>query len=299
MLSMLSVASTSSVAVIKNLRRDSLESVVLSRKIVKNLCCDSLESLVLSRKAFNCGLLSQLFGERGFRARVSPQKRKISSRGIVNMAEAVEVCVKAATGAPDKLGDCPFSQRVLLTLEEKQIPYNIKLIDTSNKPDWFLQISPEGKVPVLKIDDKWVPDSDVITQILEEKYPEPPLATPPEKASVGSKIFSTFIGFLKSKDPNDGTEQALLNELRALDEHLKVHGPFINGEKISAADISLAPKLYHLKVALGHFKNWSVPEELTYVQNYMEALFSRESFTRTNPSDVQYVIAGWFPKVNP
>jgi len=270
-----------------------------SLTVAKNLRCDSLESLVLYRRAFNCGLLTQLFGERGVRSSVLLQKRKIASTRIVSMAEALDVCVKAATGVPDKLGDCPFSQRVLLTLEEKQVPYNTKLIDTSNKPDWFLQISPEGKVPVLKIDDKWVPDSDVITQILEEKYPEPPLATPPEKATVGSKIFSTFIPFLKSKDPNDGTEQALLNELRALDEHLKDNGPFINGEKISAVDISLAPKLYHLKVALAHFKKWSVPEELTYVRDYMETLFSRESFLRTSAPDEQYIIAGWFPKVNP
>lgn len=47
----------------------------------------------------------------------------------------------------------------------------------------FLEISPEGKVPLIKLDDKWIPDSDVITQALEEKFPEPPLATPPEKAS--------------------------------------------------------------------------------------------------------------------
>lgn len=37
----------------------------------------------------------------------------------------------------------------------------------------------------------------------------------------GSKIFSSFIKFLKSKDPSDGSEQALLDELKALDEHLK------------------------------------------------------------------------------
>jgi glutathione S-transferase len=48
----------------------------------------------------------------------------------------------------------------------------------------FLEISPEGKVPVIKFDGKWVADSDVITQILEEKYPSPPLVTPPEKATV-------------------------------------------------------------------------------------------------------------------
>ena len=37
----------------------------------------------------------------------------------------------------------------------------------------------------------------------------------------GSKIFSTFIGFLKSKDPNDGTEQALLSELSSFNDYLK------------------------------------------------------------------------------
>lgn len=36
----------------------------------------------------------------------------------------------------------------------------------------------------MKFDEKWVPDSDVIAQSLEEKYPDPPLVTPPVKASV-------------------------------------------------------------------------------------------------------------------
>jgi hypothetical protein len=48
----------------------------------------------------------------------------------------------------------------------------------------FLEVNPEGKVPVVKFDDKWVPDSDVIVGILEEKYPEPSLITPTEFASV-------------------------------------------------------------------------------------------------------------------
>lgn len=36
-----------------------------------------------------------------------------------------------------------------------------------------------------------------------------------------SRIFPCFVKFLKSKDPNDGTEQALLEELKALEELLK------------------------------------------------------------------------------
>ncbi|KAK9913392.1 hypothetical protein M0R45_037210 [Rubus argutus] len=211
---------------------------------------------------------------------------------------ALEVAVKAAAGAPDILGDCPFCQRVLLTLEEKKVPYKLHLINFTDKPKWFIDVNPEGKVPVVKFDDKWVSDSDVLVGILEEKYPEPSLKTPPEFASVGSKIFGSFVTFLKSKDPNDGSDEALLNELKALNEHLEAHGPYIAGDKITAADLSLAPKLYHLKVALGHFKKWTVPENLTHYHKYTKLLFAREPFVKTTAED-KYVIAGWEPKVNP
>uniref|UniRef100_K4BYB6 AtPDCT1/2 transmembrane domain-containing protein n=1 Tax=Solanum lycopersicum TaxID=4081 RepID=K4BYB6_SOLLC len=85
----------------------------------------------------------------------------------------------------------------------------------------------------------------------------------------GSKIFSTFVSFMKSKDSSDGTEQALLDELKALEEHLKVHGPYVDGKNVCSVHMILAPKLYHLEVALGHFKKWSVPESLSHVRNYM------------------------------
>lgn len=39
----------------------------------------------------------------------------------------------------------------------------------------------------------------------------------------GSNIFSTFVKFLKSKDASDGSEQALVDELKVFDEHLEAH----------------------------------------------------------------------------
>lgn len=207
-------------------------------------------------------------------------------------SEPLQVCVKAAVTNPNKLGDCPFCQRVLLTLEEKHLPYDMKLVDLANKPEWFTEINPEGKVPVMKLDDKWVADSDVIAKSLEQKHPNPPLATPSEKATVGSKIFPTFVGFLKSKDPSDGKEQELLNELSSFNDYLKENGPFINGEQISQVDLSLGPKLYHLEIALGHYKNWSVPDSLPYVKSYMKNIHSRDSFVKTMAAR-EDVIAGW------
>ncbi|XP_073129202.1 glutathione S-transferase DHAR2-like [Henckelia pumila] len=210
---------------------------------------------------------------------------------------AVELCAKAAVGAPDTLGDCPFTQRVLLTLEEKKVPYSTHLINISEKPQWFLEVNPEGKVPAIKFDDKWIGDSDMIVGIIEEKYPTPSLSPPGDVTSVGSKLFPSFVKFLTSKDPADGTEQALLDELKALDEHLKTKGPFVNGEKICAVDLSLAPKLYHLDVALGHYKGWAIPESLSHVHNYMKLLFSLESFQKTKPTK-EHVVEGWASKVN-
>ncbi|KAL8533386.1 hypothetical protein ACS0TY_009682 [Phlomoides rotata] len=214
-----------------------------------------------------------------------------------NPAMAVEVCVKAAVGAPHVLGDCPFSQRVLLTLEEKNAAYKMHLINVAAKPQWFLEVNPEGKVPVIKFDDKWISDSDVIVGIIEEKYPTPSLIYPPEVSSVGSKIFPSFVKFLLSMDSSDGTEKSLLQELKALDEHLKTKGTYVNGDNICAVDLSLAPKLYHLVVALGHFKSWTIPESLTHVNKYKKLLFSRESFQKTKAAE-KYVIAGWEHKVN-
>ncbi|MFS7994451.1 putative glutathione dehydrogenase (ascorbate) [Helianthus anomalus] len=48
----------------------------------------------------------------------------------------------------------------------------------------FLVVNPDGKIPLAKFDDKWISDSNVTVDLIEEKYPHTSLATPPELASV-------------------------------------------------------------------------------------------------------------------
>ena len=59
---------------------------------------------------------------------------------------------------------CPFVQRVTALLEAKTIDYELEFIDLKNKPQWFLDISPHGQVPVL-ITDHGMPlfESDAIS----------------------------------------------------------------------------------------------------------------------------------------
>lgn len=47
---------------------------------------------------------------------------------------------------------CPFVQRAVIALKERGVDFDVVYIDLADKPDWFLKISPLGKVPVLKVE---------------------------------------------------------------------------------------------------------------------------------------------------
>ena len=67
---------------------------------------------------------------------------------------------------------CPFVQRVTALLEAKNIEYELEYISLSEKPQWFLDISPNGQVPILITDNgQALFESDAIVEYIEEAYP--------------------------------------------------------------------------------------------------------------------------------
>lgn len=68
---------------------------------------------------------------------------------------------------------CPFGQRCLITLHEKGAVFATKFIDLNKPPSWFDAVSPLGKVPVLRVDDKALFDSAVINEFLDDILPPP------------------------------------------------------------------------------------------------------------------------------
>src|SRR5579872_1539256 len=64
---------------------------------------------------------------------------------------------------------CPWVQRSAIILREKNTPFEFRHIESDNRPDWFLAISPHKKVPVLRIDDKvTLFESNAINEYLDE-----------------------------------------------------------------------------------------------------------------------------------
>src|SRR5262249_49317712 len=67
---------------------------------------------------------------------------------------------------------CPYVQRAVIALSEKGVPFERIDVDLANKPDWFLKISPLGKVPALVVasvdEETALFESNVICEFIEE-----------------------------------------------------------------------------------------------------------------------------------
>ena len=66
---------------------------------------------------------------------------------------------------------CPFVHRAAIMLREKDVSFDRRIVDLKNKPDWFLAISPRGKVPVLLADGVALFESAAICEFLDETHP--------------------------------------------------------------------------------------------------------------------------------
>src|SRR5205823_2218755 len=81
---------------------------------------------------------------------------------------------------------CPYCARVRIVLAEKGLEYETVAIDLADRPDWLYEKNPIGKVPVLEEDALCLPESAVIMEYLDERYPEPALmpTDPADRARV-------------------------------------------------------------------------------------------------------------------
>jgi glutathione S-transferase len=74
---------------------------------------------------------------------------------------------------------CPYVHRAAAMMHEKGVPFERRYIDLKAKPDWFLEISPRGKVPVLLVDGQPLFESQAIIEFIDETHPPSLLGTDP------------------------------------------------------------------------------------------------------------------------
>ena len=136
----------------------------------------------------------------------------------------------------------------------KDVEFDVTYIDLRDKPDWFLEISPHGKVPVLRVDDTPLFESNAIAEFLDEVvaprlHPSDAVERARHRAWTDYvPTFSSGVSVYYAKTP-----EAVEERLPAARQHLKKledaivqdgrSGPFFGGDEICLVDAAYAPFL--------------------------------------------------------
>jgi len=160
---------------------------------------------------------------------------------------------------------CPYCARVRIVLAEKGIEVDTVEIDLQDRPDWIYEKNPTGRVPVLEEDGRPLPESAVIMEFLEERFPEPPLLP----ADLTDRAFARLVIFRDDEltDPyyalrrgEDGAGGWLDEALARLDAELDAQ-QYLGGDEYGLADIALVPWVLRardmLDVDLSRFEHLS------------------------------------------
>ena len=150
---------------------------------------------------------------------------------------------------------CPYCARARIALAEKGLEYEVMEVDLNDRPQWIYEKNPTGRVPVIE-EDAWIlPESSVILEYLDERYPEPPLlpADPADRALARVWIFR-HDDFTKPyyalRRGEEGAAESFDEQLAKLDDALSQQA-WLTGAEYGLADIAYVPWVLRARDMLG------------------------------------------------
>lgn len=176
----------------------------------------------------------------------------------------------------------------MIVLRAKDIPFEVTYIDLRDKPDWFLAISPHGKVPVLQVDGTPLFESNAIAEYLDEAeaprlHPEDLLQRARHRA--WTDFVPTFApalsGLYYAAEPDhDGKRMSLartrLDKLEdALAGERAEGGPFFSGPNLCLVDAAYAPFLQRFRF-VEQWLRCGVMDDYPLISAWTDALLASE-----------------------
>jgi glutathione S-transferase len=150
---------------------------------------------------------------------------------------------------------CPYVQRAVIALTEKAVAFERIDIDLASKPDWFLNVSPLGKTPVLLVGDHTIFESAVILEYLEETqasplHPANALHRAEHRAFIefGSAVLNDIAGLYSALDEAAFKAKAAQLEAKFARLEARIIGPWFDGEKFSLVDAVFGPVFRYFDV---------------------------------------------------
>lgn len=179
-------------------------------------------------------------------------------------------------------------------MRAKKVEFDVTYINLRDKPAWFIAISPHGKVPVLKVGDEVLFESNAIAEFLDETvaprlHPGDPIKrarnrawtdfVPTFSAALGEINYAkdsaaVTAGVAKAAGPLSRLEGALATERQA--------GPYFNGSEISLVDAAYAPFLQRFTICDQVLKT-GLLDKYPLVKGWTSVLLADERVTSALP----------------
>jgi RNA polymerase-associated protein len=150
---------------------------------------------------------------------------------------------------------CPYCARVRIVLAEKQVEYETVAIDLDDRPAWIYEKNPTGRVPVLEEDAFVLPESAVIDEYLNERYPDPPLLPedPGERALARVLVFrfdDLSRPYYALRRGEEGARLRFDAQLARLDELLE-RQTYLTGRDFGLTDVAYVPWILRARDPMG------------------------------------------------
>lgn len=188
----------------------------------------------------------------------------------------------------------------MIVLRAKKVDFDVTYINKEEKPKWFLEISPHGKVPVLKVNDIALFESNAIAEFLDEVV-EPRLAPKDPIMRAYNRAWTDFTGnwakalnqvtYAKTIKEHSSALNELPFTLQKLEDALSRrsnNGPYFNDENISLVDAAYAPFIMRFEI-VEKINPTHILKQYPKIIAWSDALMNNDFIINSVPNDFSEV----------
>ena len=194
---------------------------------------------------------------------------------------------------------CPFVQRNIIIAKEKGIDIKVTHINLKVPPQWFLDISPFKKVPLLRVGDAVLFESSAIAEYLDELkspslHPEDAVERAANRAWImfASELLMANAKLIKARTEQDSADACttLKNQLDRLESLIK--GPYFNGDQFSLIDATYAPLFMRLNI-IDQVYPLGIIDSESVIDKWSMQLLARDSVKQSVSNDYADAYRNW------
>lgn len=182
---------------------------------------------------------------------------------------------------------CPFVHRTRLTLAEKGIEHDYVAIDLANKPDWYHEVLPSGKVPLLEHNGHRIWESHIICEYLEEAFDQHPLYPNDPGLRAKARIWIDWVSnslvppfykllMAQDKEAQDEHKETILKALEKMENECFQDSEWMMGDSLSLVDIETYPWFERWSV-IQHYRGLEVPRRFEKLNKWIQTMKNRDS----------------------